>query len=109
LTTTSLQKNLFLTSKEDITVSQIFKLIGARVLILPHLGWIRVYLMLGIHHTLVWNSVLQHIRRWWFQIVMWGLLGGRRHWRALRVHGCFHSFEIGNLEVVVSIISILAI
>jgi hypothetical protein len=77
LRTASLQKNIFLPGKEDITVSRIFGLIGARVLILPHLGWSRVYLLLGIHHTLVWSRVLQHSRRW-LQIMLWGLLGGKQ-------------------------------
>jgi hypothetical protein len=61
LTTTCLQKNLFFAGEEDIAIDQISRLNGTWVLILPHLGWSRVYLMLGIHHTLVWNRVLQNM------------------------------------------------
>jgi len=50
--------NLFFTSKEDVAIDQISMLTGTRDLILPHWGWSRVYLLLGIHHTLVWNTVL---------------------------------------------------
>ena len=28
--------------------------------ILSHLWWGRLHLLLGVHHTLVWNGVLQH-------------------------------------------------
>jgi hypothetical protein len=51
LTTTCLQKNFFFASEEDIAIFQI-----PRVLILSHLWWGRMHLLLGVHHTLVWNS-----------------------------------------------------
>jgi hypothetical protein len=63
--------------------------------------------MLCIHHTLVWNRVLQNDRGWWLKIILWGLLKGRRHWRALHVNGLFHPFEIENLGEMVCIMSIL--
>jgi hypothetical protein len=103
----SLQKNLFFAGKEDIVVSQIPELSGGRVLILPHLGWGRVYLLLGIHHTLVWNRILKNGRRWLLQVLLRGLLRGRQCWRMLCVHGFFHSFEVGNLGAMVSIMPIL--
>jgi hypothetical protein len=88
-------------------IDQISRLIGTWVLILPHLWWGLDYLMLGIHHTLVWNRVFQNGWRWWLKIILWGLLRGRQHWRMLRVHGFFHLFEVENLGAMVSIISIL--
>jgi hypothetical protein len=58
--TACFQKNLFFTSEEDIAINRISRVDGPWVLILPHLWWGRVYLMLGIYHTLVWNRVLQY-------------------------------------------------
>jgi hypothetical protein len=64
-------------SEEDIVIGQISRVHGYSILILPHLGWGRVYLMLGIHHTFVWNRVFQHGRGWLLQVLLWGLLRGR--------------------------------
>ena len=102
---TCLQKNLFLTGMDYIAIVRIFGLIGTWVLILPHLWWGRVYLLLGIHHTLVWNRVLQNKWRWWLQIMLWG----KRRWRVLGVHGFFHLFETKNLGEMVSIMSMLTV
>jgi hypothetical protein len=66
-----------------------------------------MYLMLGIHHIFVWNRVLQHVWGWLLQILLWGLLRGRRRWRAWRIHGFFHPFEFNNLGAMVSVISML--
>jgi hypothetical protein len=78
LETVCLQNNPFFIGKEDVAISRIYRLIGTWVLILPHLGWGRMYFMLGIHHTLVWNRVLQNNWRWLLQILLWGLLRGMR-------------------------------
>jgi hypothetical protein len=55
LTTTCLQKDFFLTGEEDGTICGI---IGIEVL--SQLWWGRLRVMLGVHHTLVWNGILQH-------------------------------------------------
>jgi hypothetical protein len=60
LTTVRLQKNFFFASEEDIAIHRISRVDGPWVLMLSHLRWGRLYLLLGIHHTLVWNMVLQH-------------------------------------------------
>jgi hypothetical protein len=73
---------------------------------MPHFWWGGDYLLLGIHHTLVWNRVLQNNHRWWLKLMLWGLLRGKRRWRVLGVHGFFHLFEIENLGEMVSIMSI---
>jgi hypothetical protein len=78
-----------------------------RVLILSHLWWDRMHLLLGIHHTLVWNRVLQHSQGWLLQILLWGLLRGTWHWRTWRIHGIFHLFEVNNLGAMVSIMTML--
>jgi hypothetical protein len=90
---TCLQKNLFFTGKEDISIHWIVRLIGTWVLILPHFWWGWDYILLGIHHALVWNIFLQNNQRWWLQIMLWGLLMGMWRQRVLRVHGFFHLFE----------------
>jgi hypothetical protein len=102
-----LQKHFFFAGKEDVAINQIFGWNGTWVLILPQLRWSRVYLLLGIHHILVWNRVFQNGRRWLFQVLLSGLLRGRRCWRTLRVHGFFHPFEVRILGAMVSIMSIL--
>jgi hypothetical protein len=107
LTTTHLQKNLFFAIEEDIAISRISRVDGPWVLILPHLWWGRVYLLLGIHHTLVWNRVLQYNWGCLLQVLLWDLLRGRKRWRMWRVHGFFHSFEVRNLGAMVNIMSIL--
>jgi hypothetical protein len=61
--------------------------------------------MFGIHHTLVWNGVLKNGRRWLLQILLWGLLRGKRRWRVLHVYGVFHPFEVRNLGIMVCIVS----
>jgi hypothetical protein len=106
LTTVCLEKNLFFIGKEDIAVGRMSRLIGTKVLIMPHFWWGGDYLLLGIHHTLVWNRVLQNNHRWWLKLMLWGLLRGKRRWRVLGVHGFFHLFEIENLGEMVSIMSI---
>jgi hypothetical protein len=60
--TTPLKNNIFFTSEEYVVISQISRVDGPWVLILLHLWWSRVYLLLGIHHTLVWNRVLQYFQ-----------------------------------------------
>jgi hypothetical protein len=102
-----LQKNFFFASEEDIAIHRISRVDGPWVLILSHLWWGRMYLLLGIHHTLVWNRVLQHGRGWLLQILLWGLLRGRRRWRTWCVHGFFHPFKVRNLGEMVSIMSML--
>ena len=77
MTTAHLQKNFFFASEEDIVICQISRVDGPWVLILLHLWWGRIYLLLGIHHTFVWNGVFKNGQRWWFQIMLWGWLRGR--------------------------------
>jgi len=77
------------------------------VLILSHIWWGRMHLLLGIHHTLVWNRVFQHSRGWFLKILLWGFLRGRRRWRTWCVHGFFHLFEVINLGAMVSVMSML--
>jgi hypothetical protein len=102
LTTACLQKNFFFSSEEDIVIRRIPK-----VLILSHLCGGRMNLLLDIHHTLVWNRVLQHICGWLLQILLWGLLRGTQRWRMWCVHGIFHPFEVSNLGVMGSILTML--
>jgi hypothetical protein len=66
-----------------------------------------VHLLLGIHHTLVWNRVLQHHRGWLLKILLWGLLRGRWRWRTWCIHGIFHPFEVDDLGAMVSIMTML--
>jgi hypothetical protein len=66
-----------------------------------------MYLLLGIHHALVWNRVLQHGGGWLFLILLWGMLRGRWCWRTWHIHGFFHPFEIENLGAMVSIMTML--
>jgi hypothetical protein len=97
-----LQNNFFFTSEEDIAIRQI-----SRVGLLSHLWWGMMYVMLGIHHTLVWNRFLKHDRGWLLQILLWGLLRGKRCWRTWRIHGFFNPFEVGDLGEMVSVMSML--
>jgi hypothetical protein len=105
--TACLKNNFFFVGKEDVAINWIFGLNGTWVLIFPHLGWSGVYLLLGIHHTLVWNRVLQNDQRWLLQVLLWGPLRGRQRWRMLHIHGFFHPFEINDLREMMSIMSIL--
>jgi hypothetical protein len=66
-----------------------------------------MHLLLGIHHTLVWNGVFQHNRGWLLQILLRGRLRGIQCWRMWRVHGIFNLFEVDNLGAMVSIITML--
>jgi hypothetical protein len=66
-----------------------------------------MHFLLGIHHTLVWNRVLQRSPGWLLQILLWGLLRGRRCWRTWCIHGIFHPFEADNLGTMVSIMTML--
>jgi hypothetical protein len=100
------QKNLFFASEEDIAIHQISRVNGPWVLILPHFWWGMMYLMLGIHHTLVWNRVLHHNQGWLLQVLLWGLLRSRWCWRTWCIHGFFHLFEVNNLGTIMSIMSI---
>ena len=62
MVTVCLKKNLFFASKEDVVIDYISRLNGTSILIFPYLGWSKVYLLLGIHHTLVWNRVLKYFQ-----------------------------------------------
>jgi hypothetical protein len=53
LTTAHLQKDFFLTGKEDSAIDR-----GARIGILSQLWWGRLHVWLGIYHPLVWDGVL---------------------------------------------------
>jgi hypothetical protein len=64
-------------------------------------------LLLCIHHSLVWNTILQHGQECLFQILLWNLLRGRRRWWTWRVHGFFHPFEVRNLGAMVCVMSML--
>jgi hypothetical protein len=100
-----LQKNFFFASEEDIVIHQISRVDGPQVLILSLSWWGGMYLLLGIHHTLVWNRVLQHGWGWLLQIMLWGLLRGGRSWRMWCIDGFFHPFKFGNLGPMVSMMS----
>jgi hypothetical protein len=76
LTTTCLQKDFFLTGEEDSTICGI-----VCIEVLSQLWWGRLYVLLGVYHTLVWNGVLQHGWGWLLHVLLWGLLRGRRCWR----------------------------
>jgi hypothetical protein len=92
------QKNFFFASEEDIVIHWIVK-----VLIFPHLWQGRMYHLLGIHHTLVWNRVLKNKQEWFLQI----LLRGRQCWRMWCIHGVFHPFEVRNLGEIVSVMAMI--
>jgi hypothetical protein len=66
-----------------------------------------MHLLLGIHHTLVWNRVFQYRWGWLLQTLLWGLLRGRRCWRMWHIHGIFHLVEIRNLGPMLSIMTML--
>jgi hypothetical protein len=66
-----------------------------------------VHLLLGIHHPLVWNRVLQHSWGWLLHILLWGLLRGRQCWGTWSIHEFFHLFKVGNLGKMLSIMVIL--
>jgi hypothetical protein len=68
-----------------------------------------MHLMLGIHHTLVWNRVLKHNQGRLLQILLFGLLRGKQCWRTWRVHGIFHPFKVNNLGEMVSVMAVLTI
>jgi hypothetical protein len=53
LTTTCLQKDFFLPSEKDCMICWI-----VWIEVLSQLWWGRLYLLLGVHHTLVWNGIL---------------------------------------------------
>jgi hypothetical protein len=55
LMTTCLQKDLFLTGEEDSMICEI-----VWIEVFSQLRWGRLRVMLGVHHTLVWDGVLQH-------------------------------------------------
>jgi hypothetical protein len=48
-----LEKYFFLACEEDSAIHRI-----AKVWILSHLGWGRMYLLLSVHYPLVWDGVL---------------------------------------------------
>jgi hypothetical protein len=48
-----LQKNFFLTSKEDSVICEIVEM-----WILSHLWWGKLHIMLGVHNSLMRNGVL---------------------------------------------------
>jgi hypothetical protein len=66
-----------------------------------------MHLLLGIHQTLMWNRVLQHIRGWLLQILLRCLLRGRWCWGTWPIHKIFHPFEVNNLGAMVSIVAML--
>jgi hypothetical protein len=76
LTITCLQKDLFLTGEEDCMIYWI-----VWIEVLSQLWWGRLYLLLGVHHTLVWNRILQYGWGGLLHVLLWGLLKGRRCWR----------------------------
>jgi hypothetical protein len=96
-----LYKDLLFSSEEDSAIRSI-----PRVLILSHLWWGRVCFLLSIHCPLMWNRDFQHCRGWLLQILLWGLLRGRRHWWKWHIHGIFHPFEVSDLGIMVSIMTI---
>jgi uncharacterized protein with PQ loop repeat len=51
--------------------------------------------------------VLKYGWGWLLQVLLWGLLRGKRCWRTWHVHGFFHPFEAYNLGEMVCIMSIL--
>jgi hypothetical protein len=72
LTTMCLQKDFFLTGEED---SMIWEIVWIEVL--SQLWWGRMHVLLGVHHTLVWNWIMQHDWGWLLHVLLWGMLRGR--------------------------------
>jgi hypothetical protein len=80
---------------------------SAWVWILSHLWWGRMHLLLGVHHPLVWNGVLQHDWGWLLHILLWGLLRGRRCWGTWSISDSFIHLKSSDLREMVSIMAIL--
>jgi hypothetical protein len=66
-----------------------------------------MHLLLGVHHPLVWNGVLQHDWGWLLHILLWGLLRGRQCWGTWSISRFFHPFKVNDLREMVSIMAIL--
>jgi hypothetical protein len=80
---------------------------SVEVSILSHLWWGRMSFLLGFHHPLVWNGVLQHGWGWLLQILLRGLRRGWWCWGTWSIYGFFHLFKVDNLREMVSIMAIL--
>ena len=68
----SLQKDLFLTTEENGTLSWI-----VRVVVLSFLRWGTLCILLCVYHALVWNRILQYDGRGLLHILLLCLLRGR--------------------------------
>ena len=67
-----MQKDFFLTGEENGTLSWI-----VRVVVLYCLRWGTLCILLCVHHSLVWDRILQYGERGLFHILLLGLLRGR--------------------------------
>ena len=76
LTIMCLQKDFSLTGEEDCVICWI-----VWIEVLSQLRWGKRYLLLNVHHTLVWNGVLQHCWGGLLHVLLWGLLRDKRCWR----------------------------
>jgi hypothetical protein len=70
--TTCLQKDFFLTGEEDSTICGF-----VWIDVLSQLWRGRLRVLLGVHHTLVQNGIMQHDWGWLLHVFLWGLLRGR--------------------------------
>jgi hypothetical protein len=59
--------------------------------------------LLGVYHTLMWDSILQHGRRRLLRILLWCLLRGRLRKRRGKAPRVFQPFEISDLGAMVSV------
>jgi hypothetical protein len=74
---------------------------------LSYLWWGRIPLLLGFHHPLVWNGVLQHKWGWLLHILLRGLRWGSWCGGTCSISGFFHPFKVNDLREMVSIMAIL--
>jgi hypothetical protein len=96
-----LQKDFFLTGKENCSLCWV---IG--IVVLAHLRWGMLRVLLGVHHTLMWDRILQHDGRGLLRILLLCLLRGRLRRRRGKAPRVFQPFEISDLWEMVSVMTI---
>jgi hypothetical protein len=100
LMTTHLQKDFFLTGEENCTLRWI---VGVEVL--SYLRWGMLCVLLGVHHTLMWNRILQHGGRGLLHVLLWCLLRGRLCRGMRKTTRVFQPFEISDLGAMMSVMA----
>jgi hypothetical protein len=100
LTTTRLQKDLFLTGEENCSLCWV---VGVEVL--SHLRWGLLCVLLGVYHTFMWNRILQHSGRGLLHVLLWCLLMGRLCRRMGKTTRVFQPFEISDLGEMMSVMA----